>query len=89
MVSKSKKVSPTVNKATKHNENKFKGKSTIHTFTNKDNKDVLIHIKIQEQNHCWSGHSNSGPDSSKPENHYFDATKEICSFFNIKYQSSK
>ena len=54
-------------------------------FRNSDHKDVLIHIKINGQNHCWSGHRDSGPDSDKLENHYFDATEKICKFFDIEY----
>lgn len=81
-------IAENINKSTKHKESKFKGKSHIHNFTDKNNKDVLIHIKVEGQNHCWSGHNKSGPDSSKPENHYFDATEEICKFFDIKYKPS-
>ena len=42
-------------------------------------------ITAKNQNHCWMGHENSGPDSDKPSNKDFDATTLICNFFdNIK-----
>ena len=44
-----------------------------------------VHIPIKGQNHCWSGHPNSGPDSSKPANMQMDATVIIAHFLKIDY----
>ena len=52
-------------------------------YTSSTNDMVLNYIVIAEQNHCWSGHKNSGPDSSESNNFYLDATYLITKFFNI------
>lgn len=36
----------------------------------------------KEQDHCWMGHDNSGPNSNESSNKYFDATTLICNFFD-------
>lgn len=41
-------------------------------------------IKINDQNHDWSGHDSSGPDSTEQANKYLDATYLLCNFFNLK-----
>jgi poly(3-hydroxybutyrate) depolymerase len=39
-------------------------------------------ITAEEQDHCWMGHENSGPNSNESSNKYFDATTLICNFFD-------
>lgn len=69
--------------------NLFNNKNSINT--NLSNNSTLNNwgtvklITATNQNHCWMGHENSGPDSDKPSNKDFDATTLICTFFdNIK-----
>jgi poly(3-hydroxybutyrate) depolymerase len=40
-------------------------------------------ITIFNQNHCWSGHSNSGPDSNNIYNMHLDATYLLTLFFKL------
>jgi hypothetical protein len=40
-------------------------------------------ITIFNQNHCWSGHTNSGPDSNEAPNMYLDATYLLSLFFKL------
>lgn len=61
------------------------------TIANISNNSTLINwgdvklITAKNQNHCWMGHQNSGPDSNEISNQEFDATTLLCSFFdNIK-----
>lgn len=44
---------------------------------------VVNFITINKQNHCWSGHSNSGHDSNSPDNFHLDATYLFILFFNL------
>lgn len=41
-------------------------------------------ITIFQQNHCWSGHTNSGPDSDYLPNMQLDATYLLALFFKLK-----
>jgi hypothetical protein len=43
----------------------------------------LVHIKVIDNNHTWSGHPSSGPDSFQSPNWTFDSTVTICYFFEI------
>jgi poly(3-hydroxybutyrate) depolymerase len=45
--------------------------------------DVMNFITIQKQNHCWSGHTNSGPDSGGKSNLLLDATYLFALFFRM------
>jgi poly(3-hydroxybutyrate) depolymerase len=49
-------------------------------------------ITATNQNHCWMGHTKSGPDSDEFSNKDFDATTLICKFFDdiklINYSNS-
>lgn len=40
-------------------------------------------ITVFNQNHCWSGHSNSGPDSGDISNMHLDATYLLTLFFKL------
>ena len=80
-------IAKNINNSVKMKKTNFKGESYKYKFIDKDNKTVLIHIKVIGQNHCWSGHDKSGPDSHAHQNHYFDATDEICKFFKITYNN--
>ena len=51
--------------------------------TNVSGNIVLDFISIIGQNHDWSGHLNSGPDSNEPENFYLDATYLFVLFFKL------
>jgi poly(3-hydroxybutyrate) depolymerase len=42
-----------------------------------------ILISVIGQNHCWSGHTDSGPDSNKAPNMNLDATYLLCLFFKL------
>lgn len=44
---------------------------------------VLNLFELNNQNHCWSGHINSGPDSNKSSNFNFDATYLLVLFFDL------
>jgi poly(3-hydroxybutyrate) depolymerase len=44
-------------------------------------------ITIFNQNHCWSGHTDSGPDSDKPSNMYLDATYLLSLFFTLDIEN--
>lgn len=44
---------------------------------------VLNFITINNQNHDWSGHYNSGPNSNEPSNFTMDATYLLTKFFNL------
>jgi len=57
-------------------------KYSLYSYNNKKNN-VINFITINGQNHCWSGHYNSGPDSNKSENFYLDATYLLILFFEL------
>jgi len=48
------------------------------------NKLHLNFITINGQNHCWSGHTNSGPESNDAPNMNLDATYLLSLFFRLK-----
>lgn len=54
---------------------------SFHTYTN--GTTVVNLITINKQNHCWSGHENSGHDSNSPANFHLDATYLFILFFNL------
>lgn len=64
----------------------FNNKESIHTYISNNstlhNWGSVKLITAKNQNHCWMGHENSGPDSDKPSNKDFDATTLICNFFD-------
>lgn len=62
-------------------------KSELKKYTDTNNT-RFYSIEVTDQNHCWSGHENSGPESSLEPNKQFDATAAICSFFNISLNKS-
>jgi poly(3-hydroxybutyrate) depolymerase len=66
--------------------------STDQNFTNQNysysvyssnNNSVLNFISINNQDHNWSGHHNSGPNSHEPANFNMDATFLMIQFFNF------
>ena len=54
----------------------------FNTCTN--GKTVVNLLAITNQNHCWSGHHESGPESNSPFNFYLDATYLFVLFFKLK-----
>lgn len=62
--------------------------SQMTQYMNDSEKTKSVIIKVHDQNHCWSGHAKSGPDSDKESNKQFDATSIICSFFGIDLSDS-
>lgn len=52
-----------------------------------NNNNVLNFITIYNQNHDWSGHYDSGPDSNQPANFTMDATYLMIKFFNLEIGS--
>ena len=53
----------------------------FHTHTNGT---VVVNLAaIDRQNHCWSGHTSSGPGSSSSSNFHLDATYLFLLFFNL------
>lgn len=48
------------------------------------NEMVINFITIDGQNHCWSGHNGSGPQSDSPSNFYLDATFLLILFFKLR-----
>lgn len=65
------------------NSNRVGTEYISNVYSSTTNDMILNYIIISEQNHCWSGHKNSGPDSSESNNFYLDATYLITKFFNI------
>ena len=62
------------------------GEYSALSCTNVDHTMSLNFITIQDQNHDWSGHIFSGPNSklSNQANFQLDATYLLCQFFNWK-----
>ena len=69
------------NNLTLLNNTKVDSKYNLNVYSNNDM--ILNYIVIDGQNHCWSGHKHSGPNSSNTNNLHLDATYLITKFFNI------
>ena len=65
--------------------------STVTSYRKDRSDDMVYLVKVPNQNHTWQGHPDSGPDSNKESNKYFDATICILDFFGItdKYPVTK
>ena len=48
-----------------------------------NNNTVLNFVTINNQNHAWAGHFNSGPNSNGPSNLIMDSTYLFLKFFNL------
>lgn len=59
------------------------GSYTYSVFSNKTNNTVLNFIAPTNQDHDWSGHNNSGPNSNLPQNFTMDATFLMIKFFKL------
>ena len=59
--------------------------STTYSYLSASNycKTVINYIKIIGQDHCWSGHIDSGPNSSDAANLQLDATYLLTLFFKL------
>ena len=57
--------------------------------TNASGNKVLNFITINGQDHDWSGHFNSGPNSNLPPNFYLDATYLLVLFFKLNLGNYK
>jgi predicted esterase len=51
----------------------------------KKKSNPVVHVQITNQNHDWSGHLYSGPDSDSVYNATLDATVIVCHFLKIDY----
>ena len=51
-------------------------------FVDNISNNVLNFFTIDMQDHDWSGHPNSGPNSNTPANFYLDATYLLIKFLN-------
>jgi poly(3-hydroxybutyrate) depolymerase len=72
--------------------------STDQNFTNQNysysvyssnNNQILNFITINNQDHDWSGHYNSGPNSNEPSNFTMDATYLMIKFFKLEIGNYK
>jgi poly(3-hydroxybutyrate) depolymerase len=57
-------------------------KYTLTSYNNSCNN-VLNFFTIDRQDHDWSGHPNSGPNSNRPANFHLDATYLLIKFFDF------
>lgn len=61
---------------------------TSSTYNNSNNN-VLNFITVIGQDHDWSGHDHSGPNSNSSANKYLDATYLMIKFFNLNIGNYK
>jgi len=54
-----------------------------------NNNQVLNFITINDQDHVWSGHDDSGPNSNEPSNFTMDATYLMIKFFKLEIGNYK